>query len=155
MEISKETRKTLNSIASDAADVVVVRGREFKIRWIRPDVNWKINSLVDTEDKKERSQTIHKVFTLGILNSFFKIKFFYPLLWRWFYYVKGYTWEELTPAITLIKKKIPLAAFWQNMALSVEMMTSWRAMEKKEADQYRQELMLAASQLLEKNTDGL
>lgn len=155
MEATKDLRKKLNSIVSDSADEVVIRGHRYKIRWIRPDVNWKINELVDTDDKKEKAQTIHKVFALGVLNNYFKIKLFYPILWRWFYYVKGYTWDELVPGITLIKKKIPLSAYWQGMALSVEMMTSWRTMEKKEAEQYRQELMLAASRLSEKNTDGL
>lgn len=138
----------------DKKDVVVVREKKYKIGWIRPDVNWRINVIADDDTPKARSQAIHKVFALGVLNSYFKIKLFYPFLWRWFYYVKGYTWTELVPAISMIKKKIPLSEYWQGMALSVEMMTSWRAMEKKEAEEYRQELLSAASRLSEKKTDG-
>lgn len=154
MEATKDLRKELNSIMADKADTVRVRNHNYKIRWIRPDVNWKINEIVDDDEKKSKSQAIHKVFALGVLNNYFKIKFFYPFLWRWFYYIKGYTWNELTPAITMIKKKIPLTEYWEDMALSVEMMTSWRTMEKKEAEQYRQELMSAALHLSEKKTDG-
>ena len=138
----------------DKKDVVVVREKKYKIGWIRPDVNWRINVIADDDTQKARSQAIHKVFALGVLNSYFKIKLFYPFLWRWFYYVKGYTWTELVPAISMIKKKIPLNEYWQGMALSVEMMTSWRAMEKKEAEEYRQELLSAASRLSGKKTDG-
>lgn len=154
MEASKKSRRELDSIRMDRKDPVYVRDRKFMIGWIRPDVNWRINEIVEAEGEKNRLQAIHKVFTLGVLNSFIKIKLFYPLLWRWFYYVKGYSWDELLPAVTLIKKKIPLEAYWQGMALSVDMMTSWRTMEKKEAEQYRRELMSAAFQLSEKSTGG-
>lgn len=155
MEVGRNTRNILNSIASDGADTIVIRKRKFKIRWIKPDVNWRINAIMDDMESKNRSQIIHKVVALGVLNSYIKIKLFYPILWRWFYYIKGYTWDELIEATSLIKKKIQLEAYWQGMALSSEMMTSWRTMEKKEAEQYRQELLSAASLLSEKNMVGL
>lgn len=155
MEIERKYRKELNSIWHDEADAIKVRGKNYYIRWIKPEVNWRINKIIDNESSKNRSQAIHKVFALGVLNGYFKIKLFYPILWRWFYYVKGYTWDELADVITLIKKKIPLEAYWQGMALSVEMMTSWRTMEKKEAEQYRRELMSAASLLSARSMDGL
>ena len=104
MEIERKYRKELNSIWHDEADAIKVRGKNYYIRWIKPDVNWRINKIIDNESSKNRSQAIHKVFALGVLNGYFKIKLFYPILWRWFYYVKGYTWDELADVITLIKK---------------------------------------------------
>ena len=52
---------------------------------------------------------------LIILNDFWKIKFLYPILWRWFFYIKQYTDDELFPIIAAGKKKVPAKNFFMNI----------------------------------------
>lgn len=39
------------------------------------------------------------------LNGYWKIKFLYPFLWRWFFYIKQYGDHELMKVIAVGKKK--------------------------------------------------
>lgn len=152
MQPSKEARKQRNSIVADGKDSVKVEGDILEIGWIRPDVNWYVDRVMEEEDP--RGQRIHKVVAASVLNSFFKIKLFHWILWRWYYYWKGYTWDALIPAIELIKKKIQPESYWMNMVFLTELMTSWKTLTKKEAEEYRQEHMKVALQVSEKNRDG-
>lgn len=81
-----------------------------------------------------------------VLNSYWKIMFLYPLKWRIWAYLYQYTEAQVQPIIQEGKKKLPLEAHWNNMVFSVDMRTDWMKMTKKEAEQYRAELLSAASQ---------
>lgn len=161
MKPDKDDRKELNDIRNNKVTEVMLRDKKVGIGWIKPDVTWKLTDLISEQvdeehtDMRMRGQIPHKFAALAILNSYIKIKLFYPILWRWFYYVKAYTYEELIPVITTAKKKVQVGEYWMLMALSVEMMTTWKTLTKKEQEEYRRELMTAGSQLSEKNTDGL
>lgn len=84
---------------------------------------------------------------LIVLNGFFKIKFIYPIMWRVWAYLRGYTDGQMLPIIEEGKKKLPLTAHWKVMAFSTDMRTDWMRMTGKEAEQYRAELLSAASRL--------
>lgn len=89
---------------------------------------------------------------LFVLNDYWKIKFFYkPLCW-WWGKVKGYTDEQMLPIILEGKKKLPLTAHWTVMAYSTDMRSDWLKMTKKEAEQYRAELLSVAKQLSSRNS---
>lgn len=93
---------------------------------------------------------------LIVLNSWWKIKILYPLMWRW-WIVRGFTEEQMTPIISEGKKKLPLTSHWTNMALTVDMRADMMKMTMKEASRYQVELLSAASQLSSRttpNTDG-
>lgn len=94
----------------------------------------------------------HKQAALLVLNGWFRIHLFYGLLWRWWAYVRGYEEYQLTDILREGKKKIPLHPYWTNMVLTVDMRADWTGMTKKEAEQYRAELMSAAEQLSQKNS---
>lgn len=94
---------------------------------------------------------------LFVLNSYWKIRLVYPLMWRIWAYLKGYTDEQMLPIIAEGKKKLQLSAHWSIMASSLDMRTDMMMMTKKEAEQYRAELLSAEKLLLQKtsrNTAG-
>ena len=101
---------------------------------------------------------IIKEACLFVLNGYFKIKFWYPIMWRIWAYLRGYTEEQMMPIVQEGKKKIPLTAHWTNMAYSVDMRADWKGMTEKEAEQYRAELLSVVKRLSSKNsqnTDGI
>ena len=63
-------------------------------------------------------------------------------------------WEEwqLTDVIVAAKKKIPLRAYWTNMALTADMRNDWMTMTAKEAAQYQADAISAAARLSSKST---
>lgn len=144
--------------------------RSVKIRGIQPYTIervtklWLERDMAQAEDSSEvlKSICIEPYFAvkeacLFALNGFFKIKFLYPILWRIWAYVYGYTDEQMEPIIAEGKKKLPLTAHWRVMASSVDMRTDWMKMTKEEAEQYRAELLLVAKQLSSQsspNTEG-
>ena len=87
-----------------------------------------------------------------VLNDWFKINLFHRFLTFWWSKVKGYTEEQMLPIIMEGKKKLPLTAHWMIMAYSADMRTDMMKMTKKEAEQYRAELLSAAKQLSSKNS---
>ena len=88
------------------------------------------------------------------LNSYWKLKLVWPLKWRWWAYVKEYTEEQMSPIITVGKKKIPLEARLLNTVLLMDMRTDQMTMQKKQAEQYRAELLLAEQQRLSKTSQS-
>lgn len=87
-----------------------------------------------------------------VLNSWWKINLFHRFLTFWWSKVKGYTDEQMLPIILEGKKKLPLTAHWTIMAYSADMRTDMVKMTKTEAEQFRAELLSAASRLSSKNS---
>ena len=84
---------------------------------------------------------------LFVLNDYWKIRLFLPVMTFIWGKVIGYTDEQMTPIIIEGKKKLPLMAHWSNMAYSTDMRSDWMKMTSQEAEQYRAELLLVAKQL--------
>ena len=86
------------------------------------------------------------------LNNYWGLRFIYPLKWRVWAFLRGYTEGQVMPIIMEGKKKVLLTAHWSNMACSVDMRNDWMKQTKEEAEQYRAELLLVAKQLSLKNS---
>ena len=89
-----------------------------------------------------------------VLNDAIKIFFFHRILTWWWGVIKGYTDEQMLPIIIEGKKKVQLTAHWMIMAYSADMRTDMIKMTKKEAEQYRAELLSAAKQLSLKSSQA-
>lgn len=85
-----------------------------------------------------------------ILNHDIKIRLFYPLLWRWLAF--RYDETQIAPIVEEGKKKLPLMAHYGTMAYSLDMRTDLMKMTKREAEQYRAELLLGAKRLSAKTS---
>lgn len=158
-----KARKEYRTIVDDTPSVVRIpgTGRSVKIRGIKPYTLERLTDLWLERDAASapsdsaetlRSMCVEPYFSvreacLIVLNSYWRIRLLYPLMWRiWGRWI-GYTEEQMSPIIEEGKKKLPLAAHWRNMAFSTDMRTDWMKMTEKEAEQYRAELLSAAKAL--------
>ena len=87
-----------------------------------------------------------------VLNDWWKINLFHRFMTFWWGKVKGYTDEQMLPIILEGKKKLPLTAHWTIMAYSADMRMDMMKMTKKEAEQYRAELLSVANHLSSKSS---
>lgn len=141
MEATSEDGKALLSVTENKADEVRVRGRKFKVRWMHPATCDWVTSLMEREgnDNKVLSQCA----ALIVLNGFWKSHLLYWLLWRWYYYVRQYNAQELTPLFETAQKKtaqVEAVAYLNATILLTVLSTTKKQMTKAEAERTLQEL---------------
>lgn len=61
----------------------------------------------------EDNQLACRAAAIIVLDGFWKLKFFYWILWRWFYYIRQYDNIQLQPILDVGKKKVPLFQFYK------------------------------------------
>lgn len=137
---SVEDEQLLNDVMEDSADEVAIKGtnKKYKIGWLKKGTMRKITAVALEENKDDMLSA--KTSALIILNNYWKIKLFYPILWRWFFYVKEYTDDQLSEILAVGKKKVPYVAFLTNTILVTGMKDTIMTMTKKEAERIRQGL---------------
>lgn len=138
---SIEAERELESLVDNDKEYVVVRGKRIGFH----DLNlWglhKISKIMLKEGGDELSINC-KCLAAAKLNGYFKIKFFWWILWRWYAYIKNYTDSELNEAIKLIKKKVDLASviYCVNTTFLIGMKETIMLMNREEAEATRREL---------------
>ena len=164
-------RQRLGEITSDVPTEVQIPGtrKTVKVRGIKPYTLEKVtqlwlerDSLAIPEDSAStlKSMCTEPYFAVRealyfVLNGWFRINLFHKFMTFWWGKVKGYTDEQMLPIILEGKKKLPLTAHWMIMAYSADMRTDMVKMTKKEAEEYRAELLLVAKQLSSKNSPAM
>lgn len=135
-----EDEQLLDSVMEDAKDEVSIKGtnKKYQIGWLKKGTMRKMTSVSLEEGKDDMLSA--KVAALVILNNYWKIKFFYPILWRWFFYIKEYTDDQLSEIIAVGKKKVPYIQFLTNTILVTGMRDTIMTMTKEEAERFRQGL---------------
>ena len=162
-----EAQRRYASIRDNDATVVAIPGtnKKYKIRWLR---NGQINKLsrllirkAPTDDRDgenddafksiaEDGKIAAKAAAIYILDGYWKLKFCYWFLWRWFYYVRQYHYYQLQPIIDEGKKKIPLTQFLMlTMSLTGAKATAM-SMRMEEAERTLQELATVRPEATEK-----
>ncbi len=106
-----EDERLLESVVDNEKETVLIRNRKFHFR----DLNgWGLHKISKIMTDKGNELLVGcKCLAAARLNGYFKIKFFWWLLWRWYAYIRVYTDVELTPAVNLIKKK------WRSRSQSI------------------------------------
>lgn len=169
--VSKEAQSDLMDIDESKSSIVdIPRSKDvFKIGYMKPYTTDRLSrEFIKNEVSKElkdgiatadfmstKMKAIHKFSSYIILNSFWKIIFFHPIMWRWLYYVKQYDYSQLLPIVAEGKKKMDSDSYYVSMVLAMTMMTTMKNLTKKEAEQYQAELTSAQDRPSEKNTLGL
>lgn len=153
-----KAREEYSDHETNAASVVVIPGTKRRLRmrelhpgtlkrltrlWIERDMSAAAVDSGDsvTKDLFKEPYFAFKEAALLYLNHDIKIRFLYPLLWRWWAF--RYTESQMVPIIEAGKKKAPLEAHYVTMAFSTDMRTDWMKMTRKEAEQYQAELLSA------------
>lgn len=167
MQPDKKARRESTENALDIPTAVAIPGtkRKVNISGIKPytlerlTLLWQERdaNIPDNSSDTLKSMCIDPYFAvkqavLFVLNSYWKIRLFYPIMWRIWGKWRGYTDAQMMPIIIEGKKKIPLTAHWTVMAFTADMRTDWMNLTKKEAEQYQAERLLAANQLLSKSS---
>lgn len=123
---SVEAQRKYQSLVGNDATLVHIRGKEYKIRWLKKGQIAKLGRVLtgkkatDNENGKTLSdvdkvisdgQKACKAAAIYLLDGYWKLKLCYWFLWRWFYYVKQYDDIELREVLEEGKKKVPLQQF--------------------------------------------
>ena len=123
-----DAQRAYASIRDNDATVVQILGtrKKYKIRWLKNGQIEKLSRLLirkeDTDDKDgQKESALDSILTdtklgckaaaIAVLDGYWKIKFRYWYLWRWFYYIRQYDNAQLQPILDEIKKKVPLSQF--------------------------------------------
>mgnify|MGYP006972482874 FL=1 len=140
-QVNNEEQQKLNNIVDNAPTTVKLRGKDIAIYWLRRETLREMSSVMLSDG--DESMISCKCVALIVLNGFWRIKLFYWLLWRWYYYVQQYYDEELAPIILEAKKKVPLESYLTNTILLTGMKDTMMTMTRSEAERIRQELSTA------------
>lgn len=140
--VTKEQEQELNSIAENIPSVVMVGKRKVKVEWLRRGTLRKFTDVMldKREDIDSESKITCKLAAVVVLNGYWKIKFYYWLLWRWYYYIKQYTDEQLLPIIEEGKKKVQLQEYYMIMMLSQGLKDTHKTMTREEVNRTLREL---------------
>ena len=164
---SVEAQRTYASIRDNDATVVSVLGtkKKYKIRWLKNGQIDRLSRLLirkggtdDVDGTKDSpldavlsdSKLACKASAIYILDGYWKLKFRYWYLWRWFYYVRQYDNVQLQAILDEGKKKVPLTQF----LLTTMSLTGARAtlmnMRTEEAEHILHELATEQQEATEK-----
>lgn len=168
---TSQEEQNLMDINDDAKEVVILpqSGKKFNIGFTKPYCTERLTRIVTKVGVKitpemseldvlelmdERTYELHKAAAYICLASFYKIKLFHWILWRWFAFVKEYNFADMTEIIAVGKKKIQSEDYLMGMTLMAMMTEEKKSLAKKQAKQYQTELLSAVAQHSGKNTPG-
>lgn len=154
---SVQAQRTYASIRDNDATVVSILGtkKKYKIRWLKNGQIDKLSRLIirksDTDNDDERkanplddvlddSKLACKAAAIYILDGYWKLKFRYWFLWRWFYFIRQYDNVQLQEILDVGKKKVPLEAFLKTTMSLIEAKATLMTMRTEEAERTLQEL---------------
>jgi hypothetical protein len=151
-----EQQELLNDVISNTADKVRIAGtkKTYRIRWMKWGTRRKITRIMQSKKETDELLFIYKVTACVILNGYWKIKLFYPFLWRWFAYVKEYREDQLSPIIETGKKKVPVDNFYLTTISVIAMQDLMMTMMKTEASHILHEQVMGQGTPAEKKDNG-
>lgn len=150
-EPTHEDEVALSDLMDNKPSFVEVRGKKWKCEYLYPGTERKVTSIMLDESSDEDKVTCKCAAVLR-LNGLWKIKFFYPILWRWFYYIKQYTDADLLPFITECKKKVIVQEYLLNIMSLTAMKDTMMTKTRKEVAHIQAELLGAQLGVSQKNS---
>ncbi len=153
-----ETQKELLEVNNGYEEIVIPNTtKKVKIGWQKGytlerlsilELNEGIKEDDGTKEKtiKNRTRFVAKSASIVILNGM-KIFFFHWIYWRYLYFIKGYTYEQLEPIIKAAKKKVQVKSYYLSTTLVVQMKITNLQMTNKEANRIQAELLSESGQL--------
>lgn len=139
---NEEQHQRLNEILEAQKEDVVLGDSVVRVGWLHAGTIRKFTDIMN--DKKHHPSKVNaKAVACIVLNGYWKIKFFWWMLWRWYYYVKQYHEAELSPVIEAGKKKVPVEAFLVNTISLTGMRDTMMQMTKEEVERIQAEQLMA------------
>lgn len=143
------------SLKNNEPTVVRIEGtrRKYKIRWLKHGQLDRLTRLLlhpktadkETTDKETTGSEVMdeilrdsklacRAAAIIILDGYWKLKFNYWWLWRWFYYIRQYDDIQLQPILQEGKKKVPVTQFYMTTISLTEAKDSLMRMRQKEVE---------------------
>ena len=168
---TEEQQRTYLSLRDNDPTIVGIYGtkKKYKIRWLRNGQLDKLSRLLihkkesDNDDEKkvdlldevtQDAKLACKASAIYILDGWLKLKLFYWIVWRWFYYVREYREIQLAEILETGKKKIPLVQFYYITTSLTEARGTLMMMTTKEAERTLQEHATAGNSATASNSSG-
>lgn len=160
----------LSLISNDAEEVEILRTKKkYKIRWLKNGQLEKLTRLLlhkKTIDEQkttgsdvmdailEDTKLACKAAAIIILDGYWKLKFRYWFMWRWFYYIKQYDNIQLIKILEVGKKKVPLKQFYWTITSLTEAKDTLMRMRTEEVEAILQGQSLVERLQTENNASG-
>ena len=168
---SVESQREYASLRDNDATVVPILGtkKKYKIRWLKKGQIEKLSRLLirkgdtDNEDGgndspldaiRDDAKLTCKAAAIYILDGYWKLKFRYWYLWRWFYYIRQYDDIQLQEILMTGQKKTPVEPFLIATMLLTGAKASLMNMRTEEAARILHAQALAQREATEKPASG-
>ena len=163
-----EQQKEYVSLRDNSATVVHIRKKKYRLRWAKNGQIGKLSRLLIQGKTKDENPDVDdiladietsaklscKAAAIYILDGYWKLKFRYWYLWRWFYYIRQYDDEDLREVLNTGKKKVPLQQFCVTIMSLTEAKDTLMMMRTREAERILRELSTAQPSQEQKNGSG-
>lgn len=138
-----DIQRELSLLAENTPEEVTIpyTNKKIKIGWMHHKTIRKITDVLNEKAKSAKDEDIVlcKAAALIVLNGYWKIKLFYPVLWRWYAYVKEYQDYQLLPIIEMAKKKAPQIPYFLSMTYLTGLKDSLATMSREEVERMHRE----------------
>ena len=132
---SIELQNVLDDILSETPTEYIFRGKKRKLGWLHKGTTRKFTHI-ELKEKNEWKKRVKQCVVVQ-LNNVWKIRFFYWLLWRYYYYIIDLDVWEVLGVLNVAKKKIQSAAFQLTTILATAMTDAMMTMTKGEVGRTR------------------
>lgn len=132
-----ELQEVLDDILNETPTEYTFRGKKRMLGWLHKGTTRKFTHI-ELKEKNEWKKRIKQCAVVQ-LNNVWKIRFFYWLLWRYYYYIIDLDVWEVLGVLNVAKKKIQSAAFQLTIILATAMTDAMMTMTKAEAEHIQAE----------------
>ncbi len=132
-----ELQEVLDDILNETPTEYTFRGKKRTLGWLHKGTTRKFTHI-ELKEKNEWKKRIKQCAVVQ-LNNVWKIRFFYWLLWRYYYYIIDLDVWEVLGVLNVAKKKIQSAAFQLTTILATAMTDAMMTMTKAEAEHIQAE----------------
>lgn len=132
-----ELQEVLDDILNENPTEYTFRGKKRMLGWLHKGTTRKFTHI-ELKEKNEWKKRIKQCAVVQ-LNNVWKIRFFYWLLWRYYYYIIDLDVWEVLGVLNVAKKKIQSAAFQLTTILATAMTDAMMTMTKVEAERFQAE----------------
>lgn len=132
-----ELQEVLDDILNETPTEYTFRGKKRMLGWLHKGTTRKFTHI-ELKEKNEWKKRIKQCAVVQ-LNNVWKIRFFYWLLWRYYYYIIDLDVWEVLGVLNVAKKKIQSAAFQLTTILATAMTDAMMTMTKAEVEHIQAE----------------
>ena len=132
-----ELQEVLDDILNETPTEYTFRGKKRMLGWLHKGTTRKFTHI-ELKEKNEWKKRIKQCAVVQ-LNNVWKIRFFYWLLWRYYYYIIDLDVWEVLGVLNVAKKKIQSTAFQLTTILATAMTDAMMTMTKAEAEHIQAE----------------